>query len=120
MTERIVVIEPPLWITSESWQAFHEMRKKIKAPLTAYAEKLIVVELCRLKSAKEDPQACLDQSIRNGWRDVFPLRDKRVAMQAASNDDFERYDAERREPQADPVKRRAAIDQALKAVRRMH
>lgn len=113
------MIEPPLWITQESWEAFHEMRKKIKVPLTAYAEKLIVIELCRLKSAKEDPQACLDQSIRNGWRDVFPLRDKRV-LQAAANDDFERYNAERNGPQADPAKRRAAIDLAMAAVKRMH
>ena len=66
----------PNWITSESWQAFEESRKRIKAPLTQYAGKLILVELCKLKSSGENPQDCLDQSIRNGWRDVFPVKDK--------------------------------------------
>ena len=70
----------PSWIDPESWAAFHEMRRKLKAPLTAYAEKLIIRELVRLKSAGQDPQACLDQSIMNGWRDVFPLRDKGIVQ----------------------------------------
>lgn len=69
----------PTWITPESWAAFEEMRKKIKAPLTIYASKLVIRELVKLKSSGQDPQDCLDQSIRNGWRDVFPLRDKGMA-----------------------------------------
>ena len=64
------------WIDADSWTAFIEMRRKIKAPLTPYAEKLIMRELCKLKAAGHDPQACLDQSIMLGWRDVFPVRDK--------------------------------------------
>ncbi len=64
------------WIDPDSWTAFCEMRKKIKAPLTPYAEKLIMRELCKLKASGNDPQACLDQSIMLGWRDVFPVRDK--------------------------------------------
>ena len=67
------------WIDPDSWQAFVEMRRKIKAPLTPYAEKLIVRELVKLKTAGHDPQACLDQSIMNSWRDVFPVRDKGLA-----------------------------------------
>jgi hypothetical protein len=64
------------WIDPDSWTAFVEMRRKIRAPLTPYAEKLIIRELCKLKAAGNDPQACLDQSIMLGWRDVFPVRDK--------------------------------------------
>jgi hypothetical protein len=67
------------WIDPASWQAFIEMRRKIKAPLTPYAEKLIMRELCKLKASGNDPQACLDQSIMLGWRDVFPVRDKGIA-----------------------------------------
>lgn len=70
---------PPDWIDLESWEAFHEMRRKIKSPLTTYAEKLVIGELVKLKGSGEDPQACLDQSIMNGWRDVFKLRDKGLA-----------------------------------------
>lgn len=68
------------WIDPESWQAFIDMRKKIKAPLTPYAEKLIMRELVKLKTSGQDPQACLDQSIMNSWRDVFPLRDKGLSV----------------------------------------
>ena len=64
------------WIDNESWAAFLDMRKRIKAPLTPYAEKLVIRELVKLKSCGQDPQACLDQSIMNSWRDVFPVRDK--------------------------------------------
>ena len=51
------------WIDPASWQAFIEMRRKLKAPLTPYAEKLIMRELVKLKASGNDPQACLDQSI---------------------------------------------------------
>ena len=77
----------PTWITPESWQAFEEMRCKIKAPLTIYAGKLIVSELCKLKASGESPQDCLDQSIRNGWRDVFPVRDKQLRQRVSYSTD---------------------------------
>lgn len=106
------------WIDPESWQAFCDMRKRIKAPLTPYAEKLIVRELVKLKSAGHDPQACLDQSIMNSWRDVFPVRDKGIKS-ASSNADFERYVREASEPLADPAKRRAAIELAKSSIKRV-
>ena len=108
------------WIDPESWDAFKAMRKAIKAPLTPYAEKLIVRELVKLKIAGQDPQACLDQSIANSWRDVFPVRDKGIQHQATpSNAEFERYEAELKLPPADPAKRRAAIEAAKAAIKRV-
>jgi hypothetical protein len=106
------------WIAPDSWAAFLDMRKRIKAPLTPYAEKLIVRELVKLKTAGHDPQACLDQSIMLGWRDVFPVRDKGLALRY-TNEEFERLDAERKLPPVDPAKRRAAIDIATAAIKRM-
>lgn len=81
----------PTWIDPESWQAFKAMRKVIKAPLTPYAEKLIIIQLVRLKSAGEDPQACLDQSIMLSWRDVFPVRDKGITDRASSDSATREY-----------------------------
>ena len=81
----------PDWIDPESFQAFRDMRKLIKKPLTAYAEKLIVIELCRLKTAGENPQACLDQSIRNCWQDVFRERDKDLGRRHTSADESQAY-----------------------------
>jgi hypothetical protein len=79
----------PAWIDPESWEAFKAMRKAIKAPLTPYAEKLVIRELVKLKSAGNDPQACLDQSIMNSWRDVFPPRDKGVTATGLATADAE-------------------------------
>ena len=107
------------WIDPESWGAFCDMRKRIKAPLTPSAEKLIVRELVKLKAAGHDPQACIDQSIMLGWRDVFPVRDKGIKSAAPSNAEFERYAREATEPPADPAKRRAAINMALGAIKRV-
>jgi hypothetical protein len=79
----------PAWINPESWEAFRAMRKSIKAPLTPYAEKLVIRELVKLKSGGHDPQACLDQSIMNSWRDVFPPRDKGVTATGLATADAE-------------------------------
>lgn len=81
----------PDWIDPDSWQAFRDMRKIIKAPMTPYAEQLIVRELVRLKAAGENPQACLDQSIRNGWRDVFRQRDKDLGKRHVSAEETSAY-----------------------------
>lgn len=66
---------PPDWIPAETWKAFEEHRKKLRKPMTDKARSLIVAELEKLRHAA-DPGALLDQSIRNGWQDVFPLKDK--------------------------------------------
>jgi len=56
------------------WLAFVEMRKKIRYPLTDHAGELVRRELQKLKDAGHDPVECLENSIRNGWRDVFEPR----------------------------------------------
>jgi uncharacterized protein YdaU (DUF1376 family) len=66
----------PEWIPSESWIAFEQMRTKARKPMTDRARELIVKELESLQSKGFDPVAVLDQSIRNNWQDVFPLKDK--------------------------------------------
>lgn len=60
----------------ETWKAFVEMRKR-KAPLTSHASMLVVKKLTELKAQGHDPIAVLEQSILNGWRGVFPLKDKK-------------------------------------------
>jgi uncharacterized protein YdaU (DUF1376 family) len=64
----------PEWWPHEAWIGFVAMRKKIRAPLTPHATKLIVTRLSKLKADGEDPTAVLDQSTRNDWRDVYPVR----------------------------------------------
>jgi hypothetical protein len=67
---------PPEWVPVDSWKAFEQMRTKARKPMTDRARELIVKELESLQSKGFDPVAVLDQSIRNNWQDVFPLKDK--------------------------------------------
>lgn len=67
----------PEWIDKEAWSGFIEMRRAMKKiPFTPRAEALILAELYKLRDAGQDPNACLDQSTLNGWRDVYPVKDK--------------------------------------------
>ena len=102
------------WISPESWAAFREMRRKMRAPLTPYAERLIERELVRLKSLGHDPQACLDQSIMLAWRDVFPLRD-RPAMVQRGTGEVERL--RERATKVETPEQRAAAQEALRRAR---
>jgi uncharacterized protein YdaU (DUF1376 family) len=67
---------PPDWIPKDAWQGFEAMRTKIRKPMTDRARKLIVCELEKLRNRGEDPVAVLEQSERNSWQDVFPLKAK--------------------------------------------
>ncbi len=69
----------PSWIPQETWDAFVEMRKKtLKKPPTDFALNLILRELFKLRDAGNDPLACLEQSIVQGWADVYPLKAKKL------------------------------------------
>jgi hypothetical protein len=54
------------------WAAFEEHRRKLRKPMTDHARDLIVQECMKLGG---DPNLLLDQSIRKGWMDVFPLKE---------------------------------------------
>jgi uncharacterized protein YdaU (DUF1376 family) len=63
----------PDHIPREAWDHFEAMRVKIRKPLTDRGRELVVEELAKLGG---DPVAILEQSVRNDWQDVYPLRDK--------------------------------------------
>jgi uncharacterized protein YdaU (DUF1376 family) len=64
----------PEWVPTEAWAGFVEMRKKTREPLTDRAITLIVKQLERLRAKGHDVGEVLDQSTRNNWRDVYPLK----------------------------------------------
>jgi len=66
----------PEWIKPETWSAYEEMRKLKKKPMTYRARELVIIELLKLKAKGHEPNECLNQSIRNGWTDVYPSREK--------------------------------------------
>ena len=81
VSESVTVPEKPLgfvlpkWIDSDAWAGFEEMRKKIRAPLTDRARAGIVKELQKICALGDNGAAILDQSTRNSWRGVFPLKE---------------------------------------------
>ncbi len=42
--------------------------------MSARAQKLAIDELEKLKSQGHDPVACINQSILNGWKGIFPVK----------------------------------------------
>jgi hypothetical protein len=65
---------PPSTVSIETWSAFEEMRKKIRAPLTDRARDNIAAKLERLAADGHDVEVVLNESITHGWRGVFPLK----------------------------------------------
>lgn len=67
----------PEAIPADVWDAFVAMRQKIRKAPTDEAKRLVLKELARLKAedARNEPVAVLQQSIRNSWQDVYPLKD---------------------------------------------
>lgn len=53
---------------------FRKMRKAQKSPMTAKAETLLLTELEKLSTDREEQIAILNQSIMNGWKSVYPLK----------------------------------------------
>lgn len=64
----------PSWVPADAWQAFQEMRSRIRKPLTDRGRQLVVRELERLKAQGHGPGSVLEQSVLNGWSGVFPIK----------------------------------------------
>lgn len=75
----------PDWIPLEAWDAFVEMRRKIRAPLTSKAVSLAVAELENLRAQGHDPGAVLDQSVLRSWRGLFEIGAKNVGRRDGFN-----------------------------------
>lgn len=56
--------------------AFAEMRRKIRKPLTQRAKELTVQDLKKLSENPEDWVEILNQSVKNSWQGVFPLKNR--------------------------------------------
>jgi hypothetical protein len=111
--ERVIAI--PGYVDRETWEAFVEMRKAIKKPLTTFAAKLVVYELQRIKDAGHDANAALRQSILNCWKDVFVPKEKTIehkrakeAEETAAFLDKQRLTPEQRAASEDARKRAMA------------
>jgi hypothetical protein len=60
----------------ETLVEFVKMRQRIKKPLTNYALTLLTKKLDKMGRTAEEKVALLNQSIMNGWQDVYALKDQ--------------------------------------------
>ena len=73
--ERQEAASPP-GVPVALWLSFVEVRRSVRKPLTGTASELIWRELASLKERGHDPIDVLEQSIRNSWPDVYPVKEK--------------------------------------------
>lgn len=75
---------------------YTEYRNKIKKPMTDYAVELLISKLQKLSNNPDEQIEIMNQSIVNGWQDVFPLREdtKRKSNDNQSYDEMLRRWAE--------------------------
>jgi len=64
---------------------FIEFRKKIKAPMTDRAIELLISKLQKLSPDIQTQIAIINQSILNGWKGVFPLKEPEQPKQNKFN-----------------------------------
>lgn len=72
----------------EAFDAYEEMRKRIRKPLTDRAKQMVLNKLDRFSSSESVQIAILNQSTMNSWQGVFELREQADAPAK------ERYKAE--------------------------
>ena len=65
----------PDWIKTETWKDFLEHRKKLKSPMTDIAQKRAFKVLKGLKSDGHNIEDIINQSIVNGWKGLFPIKE---------------------------------------------
>ncbi|TSC64534.1 MAG: bacteriophage-like protein [Microgenomates group bacterium Gr01-1014_93] len=61
----------PEWLNREVWEVWVAYKKELKKPLSSHTIKL---QLAMLEKNKNNHVEILEQSIRNGWAGLFPLK----------------------------------------------
>ncbi|MDZ7824519.1 MAG: hypothetical protein U5K75_11115 [Ahrensia sp.] len=64
-------------VPPDVWQDFKKHRIKLKAPMTERAEKLMLKDLEKLYMRGHDPTAVIEQSIKNGYKGVFEINERK-------------------------------------------
>jgi hypothetical protein len=84
----------PDWLRPEDWKDFLSFRREIKAPMNAVAQRRAIIQLEQLRNEGQDPSQVINQSIVNGWRGLFSVKD-RFHRRDSPPKTFEQIKAER-------------------------
>ena len=77
----------PEWLDLETWDEFKKHRKKIKKPMTEFAEKKMLIKLGKLKDQGHDPTKLLEEVIINGWQGIVVPETKQTQTKYLSADE---------------------------------
>ena len=66
--------ELPKIVEKSLWEEFRKMRQRIRKPMTAHAEELLLKDLVKLEAAGQDATAVIEQSIKHSWQGLFPVK----------------------------------------------
>jgi flagellar biosynthesis GTPase FlhF len=69
------LFELPHSVNQELWEAYRDMRKKKRAPMTDKAREIIIRKLVAWEKQGHDVNAILEKSISSNWTDVFLPKD---------------------------------------------
>ncbi len=58
-------VDYPIWLNMELWNEFKNHRTLVKSPMSEHAEKLCLADLKKLVAEGEDPDACINQTIKS-------------------------------------------------------
>ncbi len=72
-SKRHTVIYPD-WLDVDVWNDYVVFRKKIRVPLTDRAITLAINKLKKLRREGNNPTEVIEESILNGWKGLFPLK----------------------------------------------
>lgn len=80
----------PHWLPKENWEAFLDMRKRIRKAATDRAQQIAIRKLDELRASGFSPADVLDQSTLNSWTGLYPLKGNingtnRAAQRTANN-----------------------------------
>lgn len=76
----------PDWMPADSWSEFVKFRKQIKAPMTDRAQELALKKLATLKDEGNDPVAVIEQSMINGWKGLFEVKEPKKSPAKAAQE----------------------------------
>lgn len=76
------ILPRPESVNPETWDAFIEIRKGLKAKNTLPAIKALITQLNKLQAAGHDPNEVVMQSIRSSWKDLYALKQARASPQS--------------------------------------
>lgn len=71
---QLPVFALPDWVPVKAWEGYLAMRKKKRAVPTDHARDLVIAELAKLRAEGQSVEDVLNQSTRNSWTDVYPVK----------------------------------------------